>query len=316
MTASLDFKGHILPLEEVPCAFCGGNDFIPFWRKMRHGFNLPSVFCSRCGLCQSRPRPTEEALERFYSHLYNFFHNREVPIDPNGEYVRRSAREAEHRTKVIKRFLDPTRPARVLEIGAGVGQCQRLLREQTRWTVSGLEPGKPQQEVCQKLGLDVRNAFFDESAGIPSGSFDALLSFHVLEHVPQPARFLALANRGLADGGILHLEVPNLTRPGGTFSDFFQLPHLFAFNATTLRNFARCAGFEVLFIAERYANLVLVARKVGQPLDRLPNPGEYELYDVENYVQRLRMLERVFTLARAFPDLPGIRKVRGTLLGI
>src|SRR6476646_8722362 len=56
----VEFHGCRFPLEHVACDFCAGTEFHPFWDRMRHALNLPTVFCKNCGLCMTNPRPTAE----------------------------------------------------------------------------------------------------------------------------------------------------------------------------------------------------------------------------------------------------------------
>jgi len=317
--STMQFRGHTFDLEASACDFCGSDDFIPFWQKMRHGLNLPTVFCKRCGLCQSRPRPTAAALDLFYSKLYNEFHSRETPIDPKGEYVARSARTAAPRVEVLKKFLDPTKPLKVVEIGTGVGQFQRIAREKTQWALEGIEPGEAQAAFCVSQGANVRNVFFTDAAGLQEEAYDAVVSFHVFEHVKEPSDFIARASRLVKPGGLLYVEVPNLARPGSHFDDFLQFPHLYNFSSNTLRNYVSViGGLRPIFTAERTANLGLIARKGEStpPRTGKPDAGDYETYDVENFVQRLRMLERVMKLADGIPNVSVLGKVRGTLMSI
>jgi SAM-dependent methyltransferase len=312
----LVFRGVELELELQACDFCGSTDFHPFWSKMRHGLNLPSVFCKVCGLCQTRPRPTPTALESFHAHLYNQFHKREVPIDPLGEYVTRTRGHAEKRLAVLERFAPPTEPLHVLEIGAGVGQFLDVAQRRTRWKMRGVEPGKPQAEFCKSLGLDVENAFFDEAQLEPE-SLDVIVSFHVLEHVRSPAAFLAKVNKLLKPNGTLYLEVPNLARPGVSLDHFFQFPHVFNFSAVTLRNYLVASGFVPRFSSERFQNLILLSKKTrATTSESRPAESGFEAYEVENFMQRLRMLQRVFVLAGTIPNLPVLEKVRSTLFAI
>jgi 2-polyprenyl-3-methyl-5-hydroxy-6-metoxy-1,4-benzoquinol methylase len=310
-------KGHELALESVPCDFCRGRDFVPFFSKMRHGVNLPTVFCRSCGLCQTNPRPTPESSKLFYSTLYNSFHKRDDSFSESSEYVVRSRRLAERRVDLIGKFVPMDASATVFEIGAGVGQFQLAARTRTRWNLRGIEPGRGQFGYCQQLGLNVENRFLEELSD-DVGGFDVVVSFHVFEHSDSPAAFLRRAMRLVKPGGLVVLEVPNLARSGGpTLGSFFQFPHLYSFTAQTLRNYLSCIGnTRVLYVAERMHDLFMIARKQGEPSEQVPGPGEYELFDVDNFIQRLRMQERVYQLAARIPDLPILRKVAGTLRGV
>src|SRR5262245_35932627 len=281
---------------------------------MRHGLNLPTVFCKRCGLCMTNPRPTAEANNLFYSQLYNRFHRREGPLEPGCPYVVKSRRLAAPRVECLGQFLDPQQSHTVFEIGAGVGQFQVLARERTAWRVSGLEPGDEQAALCRELGLDVAHDFF-ETLPIDDESLDAVVSFHVLEHVGSPTRYLRHVNRVLRPGGLVHLEVPNLARWGESdLSHFFQFPHLFSFTATTLRNYlVTVGGMQPIFSAERAHSLTMIGRKAGPAPAGPIADGDFERYDVANFMQRLRMMERVRKLSGWIPSLGVLGKVRSTL---
>lgn len=304
-SASVSFHGESLPLESLACDFCGGQNFYPFWDRMRHGLNLPTVLCKTCGLCQTRPRPTETALAIFYDRLYHRFHKAESPLTDSTEYVRRSVRLAIPRLATLKRFLNSGESCSVFEIGAGVGQFQLLASRETSWQLAGIEPGRESFAFCKQKNLNVAQLFVEEVSG--SCLYDAIASFHVLEHVPSPRVFLEIAHRLLRPDGLIYLEVPNLARPGGpSLNDFFQFPHLFSFTATTLRNYLRRSGFAPVYVAERNYALTMVAK-------RAEAATEVELYDVENFIQRMRMLERVYRLARMIPPVSVLKKIRETL---
>lgn len=281
---------------------------------MRHRLNLPTVFCENCGLCMTNPRPTAEANDLFYSQLYNYFHKREAPLTSDSPYVIKSRALAQPRVACLSQFLDPRQKLSVFEIGAGVGQFQAAARERTAWNVSGVEPGNEQAALCRQQGLAVTHAFY-QALAIEDESLEAVVSFHVLEHVDSPSQFLRHANRILRPGGLLHLEVPNLTRWGeGRLSNFLQFPHLFNFTATTLRNYlVAIGGFRPVYSAERAHSLTVVSRKVGAASAEPAKVGEFERYDVVNFMHRLRMLERLHTLAGWIPSLGVFGKVRGTI---
>lgn len=315
--SSIEFEGHRFALEALPCDFCANNEFLPLWNKMRHGLNLNTVMCKRCGLCMTNPRPTAEANALFYSQLYNKFHKREATLDLGSDYVKRSRKQAQPRVELLSRYLDPQQSFKVFEIGAGVGQFQVAARERTKWQVSGLEPGNEQSALCKQQGLDVTQAFFQDMP-LADESLDAVVSFHVLEHVDSPARFIRHANRVLKPGGILHLEVPNLSRWGeGRLSDFLQFPHLYNFTALTLRNYLTViGGFTTLFTSERSHALSMVARKSESASSEPAQPGEFEQFDVPDFMQRLRMMERLRRLTRWIPGAGVLGKVRSTLEAI
>jgi len=65
--------------------------------------------------------------------------------------------------------------------------------------------------------------------GLAPGSFDVITIFHVLEHLPEPAVYLACARDLLAEDGLLVVEVPNFRTWGfallGRRNLCFDPPH-------------------------------------------------------------------------------------------
>lgn len=311
MSASLRVEGHDLALERVSCDFCGSHAFVPAWKRMRHGVALDTVFCAACALCQTNPRLTPDATALFYRQLYMKYYDNSS--DDEGDYVTRTLRQARPRVDQLARLVGPS--PRVLEIGAGVGGFQRLAREQPSWSVRGIEPGREQFEFCRKHGLDVRNMFVDELPSEDDDTYDAVVSFHVLEHTQSPAAFLRRVNRLLKSGGLCYIEVPNLAWPGGPYSEFLQLPHLFNFTAHTLRNYFTCiAGMRPVWVSEGRAALGMIAKKVAAANDSVAT--DWEHVDLASFQRRLKTVERVFRLASMVPGLPVLSKVRATLFDI
>lgn len=311
-SGSLRFAGHDLALERVPCDFCGGAEMVPFQAHMRHGVDLDSVFCARCGLCQTNPRPTREANALFYQQLYMKFHDNTT--GDGSDYVAHSAKLAAPRVAELIGVVGTDKPLKVLEIGTGVGGFQAGARARTRWDVRGIEPGREQFEHCKKRGFAVENKFIEELPA-DAGPFDVVVSFHVFEHALSPADFIRRVNRLLPVGGLLYLEVPNLAWPGGPFANFLQLPHLYNFTAHTLRNYLTVlGGLRPVWVSEGRSNLGMMARKVGPAAEGVAT--DWERLDLPRFQQKMKVLDRVFKLAALVPSVPVLSKVRATLFDV
>jgi SAM-dependent methyltransferase len=72
--------------------------------------------------------------------------------------------------------------------------------------------------------------------------FDLVSLSHVLEHLPNPVKYLAqLRDAILTPGGWLLLEVPNLYA-----HDSFEVAHLVSYNAHSLVQVVTKAGYEIV----------------------------------------------------------------------
>lgn len=97
--------------------------------------------------------------------------------------------------------------ARVLEVGCGPGFFGRHFGAD-RYV--GLETSPLAREKATAAGLDVRPLSVETLAEREPGSFDAVVSFQVLEHVSDPANFLKGCARALRPGGTLLVSVPSM----------------------------------------------------------------------------------------------------------
>lgn len=96
----------------------------------------------------------------------------------------------------------------VLEVGVGEGHFLRAARNHGV-TVQGVELNPKGAERARVLGFQVHERTLKELSNQISERFDAICSFQVLEHVPDPRDFLQGMITMLRPGGRLILSVPN-----------------------------------------------------------------------------------------------------------
>jgi 2-polyprenyl-3-methyl-5-hydroxy-6-metoxy-1,4-benzoquinol methylase len=95
---------------------------------------------------------------------------------------------------------------RVLEVGAGAGAFGRLLAGQGSYV--GLEFNSSAVEQAVASGLDVRRESLAEHLASEPGTYDAVVTFQVMEHVPAVGQFIRECRRCLRPGGRLIVSVP------------------------------------------------------------------------------------------------------------
>jgi SAM-dependent methyltransferase len=103
---------------------------------------------------------------------------------------------------------------------------------------------------------------------VPDGSIDVVLCTETLEHVRQPAVFLAEARRVLRDGGRIVLTVPFSAR-------WHYIPHdYWRYTPSSLRNLLEDAGFtDVVVHARGNERTVACAKAMALILPALFPPG-------------------------------------------
>ncbi len=97
---------------------------------------------------------------------------------------------------------------RVLEVGCGHGhfldQCAQRGLEPI-----GLELSPPDSAISQREKIQIFDELIGAHAENHTQTYDALCSFQVLEHVPEPRLFLEACCQALKPGGTLILCTPN-----------------------------------------------------------------------------------------------------------
>lgn len=220
-----------------PCNLCGGSEATVLSHRGRGGTALRTVCCVACGLVRSDPRPHDTRV--FYADDYRLAYKR--TDRPRPKHVLRAGRIAVARHAKLARWLRPR--MRVLDVGSGGGEFAYLLQTLGH-DVEGIEPNRGYAgHAAHSYGIAVTRAFVDE-VDLPSGAYDLITMWHVLEHTEDPAAILRALARALRAGGLLVLEVPNVEAvcqsPGSSFHD----AHLYGFNAASLQRLAAAAGLE------------------------------------------------------------------------
>lgn len=94
------------------------------------------------------------------------------------------------------------RPLRVLDVGCERGWLKYFTPPEAVETWVGLD-WDVRHECVKHAGYDeVLQANFDEPLPVPSGTFDVVVSNHVMEHLPRPGSTMAEVSRTLRMGGI------------------------------------------------------------------------------------------------------------------
>ncbi|MGC8880461.1 MAG: class I SAM-dependent methyltransferase [Anaerolineae bacterium] len=148
----------------------------------------------------------------------------------------------------------------------------------------GIEPDTPAALYGkQVLGQSIFNGVLKD-ANFEDGYFDAVVSFQVFEHLPDPAAELREIWRVLRSDGLLAIDVPNVDNfvcrfLRGYHRHFATPQHLWFYTPTTMRRLLEQAGFKVVAVdfPTRFLSLEHVCRhhiamynqRVGELLARI-----------------------------------------------
>jgi SAM-dependent methyltransferase len=221
------------------CGACGGTGFSELPRLSP----APMVACTACGVVRLYERIAPSHAASLYARYY-------PEREPSRAELRRQLANPtfRHRSRRLERRCPP-RWRDLLEIGCGDGNFLAHLRARG-WAVAGAEIDAGSAERAgRRHGIAVHAG---PVASLPrrSGGPRVVAAYHVLEHVYEPAAWLAEVRGLLPEHGLLHPQVPNwgsLTRKltGAAWTSLVFPQHVYFYTPQTLRALLERGGFTV-----------------------------------------------------------------------
>lgn len=239
------------------CLNCGAPDLVAEGEFV-DGPHVQRIWkCGQCLLSQLERRLTEGEIAALEddNRVYNV----------EGEDIEAKVREHSFILDLLHRFIQGSR---LLEVGCARGYKLEAARR-AGWQVEGIELSSNSCRFArEQLGLHVHSGTLDSY--LPDHGFDAVIAWHVLEHVPSPTMFLNDSRDLLDSGGYLLVQVPSFDqyRPlpdWSTHTENFCQVHYWYFTADSLRNLLVKCGFEpeLEYDDPNYKHLTFVARARG-----------------------------------------------------
>lgn len=267
-----------LELELCACPICSSRRASALMRFDQFGFPVGSVECEDCGFIFTNPRPTERYMRTFYQKYFWFFFQGCHKVRERF-FRRQHTREwALLRATRCAPYLSEAKS--ILEIGSGSGLfLNEILKAHPGIRAAGIEPDSEMAGYSRNiLHLDVYNGFFQS---YPSDSrFDAIVLFHVIEHLFDFTGLFEFVRDHLVPGGLVIVEAPNVDGDWKTIY-MIQFSHLHIFSPRTISNLLLKNGFEVLRCANLEneldeSNLFVVGRLTGTGKPQLSPPDPEE----------------------------------------
>jgi SAM-dependent methyltransferase len=247
----------IVEMVHVPCDMCGGDAVTPYVTPVTYypGLEIPCaiVTCNSCGFIYTCPRPTQRCMPGLYQTYYAAQDGGSPPSTRRwGKRLRLFFRPLWHRYcgQYLAEVIGKARGA-VLEVGCGTGELlEDLARRGCR--VLGVDINPTSVQVCRERGLPAMQGELD-TLSFPPGSFDTVILWHALEHLPSPRGALEKIRHLLRPGGRLFIYCPNadsyLARFFGPYWYQWHLPfHFHHFTPASVRRLAQLGAFTVVRI--------------------------------------------------------------------
>lgn len=227
----------------IACPLCNGQHTKS--RFVKRGFSI--VECNICGMVYVNPVLDDRKLKEFYnSEALKYM--QEVILRTT--YHARKQHIHIPRAEMLKKIVPK---GRLLEIGCSVGYFLEAAREVGEWELFGVDLNSEAAEyVRANLGIDVFDGRVEE-LDAPEDSFDAIVSFEVVEHLSNPLALMKGAFRLLKTDGVFIVSTPNIEgfdfQVLGKYHRSYSPPgHLVYFTPDTLRDMLGRAGFRNIAI--------------------------------------------------------------------
>lgn len=177
------------------------------------------IDCEICGFKHVYPVPDEKGIARYYRSKYYTGIKNENTVCGISRLMKKN-KETKNELRwlsatlysdvnhVLEKYID--KPANILDVGCGTSDFLKFMKK-ANWNIVGIEPSLDMEK--RERGLVVHNKSFEDFvAGHPEDEkrFNAIIMLNVLEHVPDPVRFLNHAKRLLYPrNGLVCIRVPN-----------------------------------------------------------------------------------------------------------
>ena len=193
--------------EPKKCELCGSTQQRVYLEKIYHyqGQDYSLVQCERCGLVFVNPMPDLETIRSFYNERY--FQSDFACGMFEGSYLETQASRIEEYREMLGMIHHFKPKGRLLEVGCAAGSFLFYARR-AGYQVEGVDISRWAVEKARlQFGLEVHQGRLME-VGLDSDSYDVIFLSDLLEHEPEPTKFLQEVRRLLKPDGICVIKVP------------------------------------------------------------------------------------------------------------
>lgn len=150
----------------------------------------------------------------------------------------------------------------LLDIGSGTGAFLHAMQN-AGWQVTGLEPDSGARSLAFQLhGLQVKDS--EQLYSLPTGLYDVITLWHVLEHIHDLHGYLEQIGRLLKPNGVVVIAVPNYTSKDANhyqaFWAAYDVPrHLYHFTPVSMAYLGGAHGLKVQTIQPMWLDAFYIA---------------------------------------------------------
>jgi SAM-dependent methyltransferase len=222
---------ELISTEPRNCDICNSKDLETLFKYNKtvktqnhlFSFEVNNTICKSCGFIFVSPVYKEKSLNKYYSDTFPRFNGQNEDFD------------AEKRIAVIDKFK--SRATQILEIGANQkGIFFSKLNDKFR-KVYTVEPGSSEGHNFKSIS-EIKE------------TFDLIIHYFVLEHIPNPKDWLSKIVYLLNTDGVLIFEVPTIDLYSSFFEPLALYEHTNHFSCRKLEELCALVGLRLLYCSQ------------------------------------------------------------------
>ncbi|MFC2107506.1 class I SAM-dependent methyltransferase [Bacteroidota bacterium] len=191
--------------------------------------------CTKCGLVFTNPKPEENDLNKYYKSENYISHSGTKKGITNRIYHIVRNYTIKKKYKTVSKYSNGKN---IIDYGSGAGILLSYFSKK-KWNTLGFEIDDNARKISfEDFGVDSKNPV--EINNVKQNSIDAIMMWHVLEHISDPNLLLKEFHDILKDDGNLFIAVPNIKSFDARFYKKFwaalDVPrHLFHYDHNTIK---------------------------------------------------------------------------------
>jgi 2-polyprenyl-3-methyl-5-hydroxy-6-metoxy-1,4-benzoquinol methylase len=204
--------------------------------------------CSSCSFRFTQDVPDAGSIAPYYKSEDYISHTNTATGLINRLYHFVRNRTIVQKRKLIEKITG-IKTGKLLDIGSGTGVFLSEMKK-NGWEATGLEPDTDARNVAKKVyGVDLVNT--DHLFQLPTGHYDVITLWHVLEHVHDVSKYVEQIKAVLHPNGKLFIAVPNYTSlDASVYREHwaaYDVPrHLYHFSPRSMKLLMEEHGLKVL----------------------------------------------------------------------
>lgn len=231
---------QVFSSSSFPCPACGSSHVRNLYKNLDKTYRvnlfkiqrqLNVAKCMACGTAFTQPQLDYQEIAPYFSDAYGSFQvkSRKItnPLARVQAYLKRATLNHffDYGDRkwwgfvlypigvLLRHFPEKVQNGRVLDVGCGSGNFLANLKD-LGWETYGIDPSPVAVRVAQDRGL--KNIFCGTlgETHFEENFFDAVVLFHVFEHIPNPDIVLPMIKKTLKPNGQLIIGVPNFASFG------------------------------------------------------------------------------------------------------